>query len=96
MSKYDLKKMTLDDVEGQGYAYKRKTVFGKARQGIFFPNNEDDLEKLKEKDEVAFEGTLYYRSRGRDKSFDVTITNITPTRRGARADFADTDNPDNI
>ena len=96
MSKYELKKMTLDGIEGEGYAYKRKTVFGKARQGIFFPENEEDLEELQDKEELTFEGTLYYRNRGRDKSFDVTITEVTPTRRGNRADFADTDNPDHI
>lgn len=96
MSKYELKKMTLDGIEGQGYAYKRKTVFGKARKGIFFPKNEEDLDELKDKDELEFEGTLYYRNRGRDKSFDVKITDITSTRQGSRADFADTDNPDEI
>lgn len=96
MSKYELKKMKLGDVEGQGYAYKRKTVFGKARKGIFYADDEEELEKLKDEDEIEFEGTLYFRDRPRDKSFPAKITNITPTRQGQRADFVDTDNPEEL
>lgn len=97
MSKYELQPVTLDDVEGQGYAFKRRTAFGKARRGIFFPNDEEDLETLKEKDEVTFTGPCYYRTRGpRDREFKVAITNITSTRMGNRVDFEAVDNPEPV
>ena len=96
MSKYELKKMRLGDVEGKGYAYKRKTVFGKARKGIFYADDESELEDLQDEDEIEFEGTLYFRDRPRSKSFPAKITEVVPTRQGKRADFADTDNPEEL
>lgn len=97
MSKYELHNVKLGDVEGQGYAFKRRTAFGKARQGIFFPHNEEDLEKLKEGEEVTFVGPCYYRTRGpRDREFKVTIANVTSTRMGERVDFEAVDNPEPV
>lgn len=97
MSKYQLERVTLGDVEGQGYAFKRRTAFGKARKGIFFPDNEEDLERLEEEEKVTFSGPCYYRTRGpRQREFDAAITNITPTRMGLRVDFEAVDNPEPV
>lgn len=97
MSLYELHDVTLDDIEGQGYAFKRRTAFGKARRGIFYPDSEEDLEKLQEKETLTFAGPCYYRKRGpRDREFDVAIIKVTPTRVGHRVDFEAVENPDPV
>ena len=102
MSMYELQEVTLGEIEGQGYAFKRRTAFGKARRGIFYPSNEEDLEKLEALDgsdetTLTFEGPCYYRTRGpRDRSFEVQIIDVVPTRMGHRVDFEATDNPDAV
>ncbi|PSQ70639.1 MAG: hypothetical protein BRD26_04420 [Bacteroidetes bacterium QH_1_64_81] len=42
MSLYDLHDATLNDMEGEGFAYSEKTVYGKAYKGVFF--GEDSVE----------------------------------------------------
>ena len=97
MSLYELHDVTLGDIEGQGYAFKQRTAFGKARRGIFYPNNEEDLEKLESLETATFEGPCYYRKRGpRDRSFDVAIVDIVSTGLGDRVDFEAIDNPDPV
>lgn len=94
---YELQKVTLGDVEGKGYAFKRRTAFGHARKGIFFPDDEADLEKLKEEETLEFSGPCYYRKRGpRDVSFEATVFDVTSTGMGARADFEAVDNPEPV
>ena len=46
MAMYEMGKVKLGDVEGQGYAFSKKTVFGKTFQGVFFPDDEEALERL--------------------------------------------------
>ncbi|MDX1548615.1 MAG: hypothetical protein R3247_16585 [Rhodothermales bacterium] len=97
MSMYELQDVTLGDIEGQGYAFKRSTAFGKARRGVFFPRDEEDLEKLENAETLTFTGPCYYRTRGpRDREFEVAIVEVVPTRFGPRADFEAIENPDPV
>lgn len=90
---YQLHDAQLGDIEGEGYAYAGKTVWGKTYQGVFF-GDDDAVEELAEKDKITFKGHVYLRSRERNQEKDVTITNLTRTRNGIRADFECIDNPD--
>ena len=97
MSMYELQDAKLGDIEGQGYAFKRRTAFGKARRGIFYPASPEDLEKIQEVETLTFTGPCYYRTRGpRDREFDVAIVKVVPTRMGNRVDFEAVDNPEPV
>jgi hypothetical protein len=94
MSLYDLHDAQLNDMEGEGFAYSEKTVYGKAYKGVFFVEDEDGVSALEEQDEDAtFTGILYDRSREREKSFTVDITDVISTPSGERADFVATEKP---
>jgi hypothetical protein len=93
---YELREAMLGDVKGRGYAFKQKTAFGKARRGIFFPDDEEDLEKITDGETLEFSGALYYGKREREKSFAVQIVETTPTRMGERVDFEAVDNPEPV
>ena len=90
MSLYDLQRAKLHDVEGEGYCFSKKTVFGKQYQGVFFG---DGIDRLEGDDEVTFRGVVYDRSRGKEKTFTVEVTKVTPTPAGERADFVATEKP---
>ena len=90
MSLYDLQNATLENVEGEGYCFSKKTVFGKQYQGVFFGEGVDELEGA---DEVTFSGIVYDRSREKEKTFNVEVTKVTPTPAGERADFIATEKP---
>ena len=94
MSLYDLHDATLDENEGQGYAYSEKTVYGKAYKGVFFfDNGAADPEELTGEEEHEFSGILYDRSREREKSFSINVENVISTPSGDRADFIATEKP---
>ena len=94
MSLYDLHNAKLNEMEGEGFAYSKKTVYGKAYKGVFFGENEEQIEKLADDEEDAtFEGILYDRSREREKTFSVEITDVISTPSGERADFIATEKP---
>lgn len=95
MSLYDLHDAKLNDKEGQGYAYSRKTVYGKAYKGVFFAKEDiESVEALTEgEDEPTFTGILYDRSREREKSFSVEVTDVLSTPSGDRVDFIATEKP---
>lgn len=94
MSLYDLHNAKLNEMEGEGFAYSKKTVYGKAYKGVFFGEDEEEIEKLADDEEDAtFEGILYDRSREREKSFTVEVTNVISTPSGERADFVATEKP---
>ncbi|WP_022836727.1 hypothetical protein [Salisaeta longa] len=97
MSLYDLHEAQLNDMEGQGFAYSQKTVYGKAYKGVFFGEDADTIEQLAEveegEDEPTFTGILYDRSREREKSFSINITKVISTPTGERADFVATEKP---
>jgi len=94
MSLYDLHDAKLNDHEGEGFAYSQKTVYGKAYKGVFFAENGTSIESLADKeDDSQFEGILYDRSREREKSFSVEITDVISTPSGDRADFVATEKP---
>lgn len=90
MSLYDLHAATLENAEGEGYCFSKKTVFGKQYQGVFFGEN---ISQLEDEDEVTFSGIVYDRSRGKEKSFNVQITKVISTPAGERADFVATEKP---
>ncbi len=92
---YKLDSATLGELKGQGYAFSRKTVWGKAYKGVFF-GEDDKLEGVQNEDELTFKGKVYLRSRVSDLDKPVTITNLTKTRNGLRADFEAVDNPEQI
>jgi hypothetical protein len=94
MSLYDLHDATLNDMEGEGFAYSEKTVYGKAYKGVFFGEDEEEIEVLSDaEDDATFEGILYDRSREREKSFSVEVTDVVSTPSGERADFVATEKP---
>ncbi len=90
MSLYDLRSATLEDVEGEGFCFSKKTVFGKQYQGVFFG---EDVNGLEDEGELTFKGTLYDRSREKTKTFSVEITSVTSTPAGDRVDFIATEKP---
>ncbi len=90
MSLYDLRNATLEDVEGEGFCFSKKTVFGKQYYGVFFG---EDIADLEEEDDLTFSGILYDRSREKKKTFSVEVTSVTPTPAGDRADFVATEKP---
>ncbi len=90
MSLYDLHDATLEDAEGEGFCFSKKTVFGKKYQGVFFG---EDIMDLEDRDDVTFSGIVYDRSREKEKTFNVEITNVTSTPAGERADFVATEKP---
>ncbi len=94
MSLYDLHNAKLNEMEGEGFAYSEKTVYGKEYKGVFFGEDEDEIEKIvDDEEEPTFEGILYDRSREREKSFSVEITDVISTPSGERADFVATEKP---
>ena len=94
MSLYDLHDAKLEESDGQGFAFSKKTVYGKAYKGVFFYDKAPDgVEDLKEEDELTFTGILYDRSREREKSFPVTVTDVISTPSGERVDFVATEKP---
>lgn len=94
MSLYDLHDAQLNDFEGEGFAYSQKTVYGKAYKGVFFAEQGVSIDDLTEKeDDAEFQGILYDRSREREKTFSVEITDVISTPSGDRADFIATEKP---
>lgn len=94
MSLYDLHEAELEGNEGQGYAFSEKTVYGKAYKGVFFFGQDgDDAEEFEEDDELTFTGILYDRSREREKTFPVAVTDVLRTPSGERVDFIATEKP---
>ncbi len=96
MSLYDLHDAELDKNEGQGYAYSEKTVYGKAYKGVFFfPNGnaDEEADDLDDEEEHTFTGILYDRSREKEKTFPVEVTDVLTTPSGERVDFIATEKP---
>lgn len=88
MAIYSPHEATLGELEGQGFAFSKKTPLGKTYQGVFFGDDEDALQALKDEDgHIDYAGILYDRSRELEETFPVSITQIVLTRSGIRADF---------
>ena len=92
MPLYQLHDAQLGDLEGEGYAFARKSVWGKTYHGVFF-GDDSRLEELEDEESLTFKGHVYLRSRERELEKDVVITDLTKTRNGIRADFEAVDNP---
>lgn len=88
MSLYDLRNATLEGIEGEGFCFSKKTVFGKEYQGVFFG---EGINGLEDEEHLTFKGILYDRSRAKEKTFSVEVTSITSTPAGERVDFIATD-----
>ncbi len=94
MSLYDLHNATLNESEGQGFAFSEKTVFGKEYKGVFFFEEQpDDADALEDQEDLTFSGILYDRSREREKSFAIDVTDVISTPSGERVDFIATEKP---
>lgn len=92
MSLYHLHKATLDEVEGQGYAFSRRTFQGKTFQGVLFLDEDAPVDELKEEDTLVFSGTVYHRRRSgpprkEETTLPVTVESITETSMGPRLNF---------
>lgn len=97
MPLFELETASLGESEGQGYAFTKRTVFGKAIQGVMFVEG-DEVESLKDEDELVFEGTVYHQRRTKgprieEESFPVEIVDVTSTGLGQRITFEAVDNP---
>ena len=96
MSLYNLHEATLNENEGQGYAFSEKTVYGKAYKGVFFFDRDaedEDVQNVSDKEELTFTGILYDRSREKEKTFPISVTDIISTPSGERVDFIATEKP---
>ncbi|MEM1125293.1 MAG: hypothetical protein AAGI71_01485 [Bacteroidota bacterium] len=93
MRKFTLQSATLGDIDGQGYAFTKRTFEGREVQGILFVDDEQDVEALQQEDELIYEGALYYRRktqgpREEHESFPVEITGVLSTGMGHRVSFS--------
>ena len=93
MSMYELQDAELNGVEGQGYAYAVKTFRGKEFKGVFFANDDEALEEIKDQEEVEFSGTVYLKTRVREGSMPVNVTKTVSAGMGERADFIALEKP---
>lgn len=98
MPLFELENVKLGGVEGPGYAFSKRTVFGKTFQGIVFVDTEDDVEALQDEDDLMYEGTVYHQRRSRgprkdEDAFEVEITSVTSTGMGERISFEAVENP---
>ena len=59
MSLYDLHNAKLNEMEGEGFAYSEKTVYGKEYKGVFFGEDEDEIEKIVDGEEEPKELGCY-------------------------------------
>jgi hypothetical protein len=96
MGLFESKPVTIADLKGHGYAFKRKTAFGQATRGIVFISDEERAEWLQEQDEVTFSGPCYYRDRTNTSEIDVRVEDVTTTPMGTRVDFVEVDYPETL
>ena len=88
MALYELKEATLNGVAGEGYAYVVDTYQGKAYRGVFFANEEANLDETAEATSaVPFEGTVYHKTVSKVEELDVNVTKTVGVAVGTRADF---------
>ena len=73
MALYEPKEATLNGIAGEGYAYAVDTYQGKAYKGVFFANDEAELETVPDEGTVAFEGTVYHKTVARVETLDVNV-----------------------
>lgn len=91
----------LGEQEGQGYAFTRRTAFGKACHGVFFARDEETIDQLKDQEQITFTGPVYYRRRSgsyrrKEEELTVNVVNSTSTPMGERIDFESVENPDEV
>lgn len=94
MGLFETKPVTIGEIDGHGYAFKRKTAFGQATRGIVFVEDMERVEWLQEQDSVTFSGPCYYRDRSRESEIDVRVEEVIETPMGQRVDFVEVDYPE--
>lgn len=94
MPLYRKEEATLGDIEGEGFAFRKRTFRGDEYKGVFFVDDEADvdLESLTDEGKVEFTGTVYRKTRAgkvrkRITTFLVDVKNLISVRIGERADF---------
>ncbi|GIV57367.1 MAG: hypothetical protein D6746_11965 [Bacteroidetes bacterium] len=94
MALYTPQQAELGGIEGQGYAFARRTYQGLEYQGVFFVDEEqaEALEPLLEEEEVPFTGVVYKKNRSgkvrKDtRTFLVDVKDLVSVHVGERADF---------
>jgi hypothetical protein len=96
MGLFETKRVKLADIEGHGYAFKRKTAFGQVTRGVVFVEDADGVEQLQEEDAITFSGPCYYRDRSNSGEIDVRVEDVTTTPMGTRVDFVEVDYPETL
>jgi hypothetical protein len=96
MALFETKPVTLGEIEGHGYAFKRKTAFGQAVRGIVFLDDEERAEQLQDEDSITFSGPCYFRDRSKESEIDVKVEDVTTTPMGTRVDFVEVDYPETL
>ena len=94
MALYTHQDATLDDFDGQGYAFMLPHSVNDQYKGVFFSEEEhaDELESLLEDSQVEFSGVAYRKTRAGDvkskpKTFLVDVQKVVTVSAGVRADF---------
>ncbi|MEM1093369.1 MAG: hypothetical protein AAGJ10_02110 [Bacteroidota bacterium] len=93
MALYQLQSATLGNIEGEGFAFRKRTVNSRIR-GVFFATEDvqDKLQALVEEDEVHFSGVTYRKLRSgkikkRVADFVVNVKGFLSVRAGERVTF---------
>lgn len=94
MAVHTLQNATLGPLEGEGYAFVKRTVDGDKIMGVFFGSEEDqdELRALRAKDNVRFKGVVYNTRKSGDVSQKkqvllVKVRELLSVRAGKRAYF---------
>ena len=94
MPLYEPQPATLGGIEGQGYAFQKKTPGSETYQGVFFAEEKDaqHLERFLLMKEVRFTGVFYKKLMGgsvskRVRTFLVDVYQRAHMPAGERLDF---------
>jgi hypothetical protein len=92
MALYKKEEAKLGGIIGKGFAFMKRTFRGIEYQGVFFSDEDENLEALLEQDEVRFKGVVYEKNRSgkvrkKMKTFVVDVRNLADVYLGERADF---------
>ncbi|MFQ5571821.1 MAG: hypothetical protein ACE5G0_19250 [Rhodothermales bacterium] len=94
MAAHTLQDATLGSLEGEGFAFVKRTMGGDTIQGVFFGSEEDqdELKALRAKDKVRFKGVVYNRRKSggiteKKQAFLVNVRELLTVYAGERAFF---------
>lgn len=92
MALYEHQNARLGAIEGTGYLFRKKTVFGEEYKGVFITpeENAEDLVALKDQETVMYSGVAYKKNRSGDVTkekveYPVDVTSLSSVAMGERA-----------